>query len=68
MMAAQVGVGLVGSYLHLAADLSSPTVALWDRVLYGAPPFAPLLFADLAILAVLGLWGVASARAGTAPA
>ena len=41
------------------ADLRSPAGSLWDRFLYGAPLFAPLLFADLATLAALGLWGLA---------
>lgn len=58
MMAAQIGVALMGFYLHLAADLRNPAESLWDRVLYGAPVFAPLLFADLALLAVLGLWSL----------
>jgi hypothetical protein len=58
IMAAQVGAGLLGFYLHLAAILRAPAETLWDRVLYGAPVFAPLLFADLAILAALALWGV----------
>jgi len=55
----QVGVGLLGFGLHLAAILRSPAASLWSRILYGAPLFAPLLFADLAILAVLALWGIA---------
>ena len=59
MMAAQVAVGLLGFYLHVAADLSAPTVSLWGRFLYGAPLFAPLLFADLALLATLALWAIA---------
>ena len=58
-MAAQVVVGLLGFYLHVAANLRSPAGTLWDRFLYGAPLFAPLLFADLAMLAALGLWGLA---------
>jgi hypothetical protein len=31
---------------------------LWDKILYSAPVFAPLLFANLAVLGVLGLWGL----------
>ena len=58
IMAAQVGVGLLGFYLHVMADLRSPAGSLWDRFLYGAPLFAPLLFADLATLAALGIWGL----------
>jgi len=58
LMAAQIGVGLLGFYLHIAADFHARAENLWDRVLYGAPVFAPLLFADLALLAVLGLWAI----------
>ena len=62
IMAAQVGVGLLGFYLHAMADLRSPAGSLWDRFLYGAPLFAPLLFADLAMLAALGIWGLSRTR------
>src|SRR3954466_9575015 len=51
VMAAQVLVGLLGFFLHVAADLNAPGGSLWERFLYGAPLFAPLLFADLALLA-----------------
>jgi hypothetical protein len=34
---------------------------LADRILYGAPPFAPLLFADLALLGALGAASLRSA-------
>ena len=63
VMAAQVGVGMLGFYLHVMADLRSPAGPLWDRILYGAPLFAPLLFADLAMLAALALWAVARTQA-----
>jgi hypothetical protein len=33
-----------------------------QRFVFGAPAFAPLLFADLAILAALGLWAQSRAR------
>src|SRR5262249_17285052 len=67
VMAAQVIVGMLGFYLHVAADLSAPGASLWERFLYGAPLFAPLLFADLALLAAVALWAVARTQ-GTAPA
>ena len=44
-----------------SGNLDSPTVSLWERFVFGAPVFAPLLFADLAVLAVLGLWGMEQA-------
>ena len=56
LMAIQVVVGLVGFYLHARGDLSNQAGSIWDRFIYGAPIFAPLLFADLAVLAMLGLW------------
>lgn len=48
-------VGAVGFGLHLAplAELSGAPLA--DRIVFGPPPFAPLLFADLALLAAIGL-------------
>ena len=67
IMAAQVGVGLLGFYLHAMADLRSPAGSLWDRFLYGAPLFAPLLFADLAMLAALGIWGLARTQSRSLP-
>jgi hypothetical protein len=56
VMAIMVVVGLVGFALHGRGNLARPADSLWERFLYGAPIFAPLLFADLAVLAVLGLW------------
>ncbi len=55
----QVATGVVGAGYHVAGNLRLPGETLWDRFLYGAPVFAPLLFADLAGLAALGLWGLA---------
>jgi hypothetical protein len=54
----QVAVGLLGFGLHVAANLAKPAPSVWDRFLFGAPAFAPLLFADLAVLGALGLWGL----------
>jgi hypothetical protein len=55
VMAVQAVVGVLGFVWHVVADLR-PGPGLPLDVLYGAPPFAPLLFADLAVLAALGLW------------
>ncbi|MCA9727999.1 MAG: hypothetical protein R3E12_13915 [Candidatus Eisenbacteria bacterium] len=52
----QVVVGGLGFVLHLRADLREPGPDFFQDILFGAPPFAPLLFADLAALAALGLW------------
>src|SRR5262249_12467697 len=65
VMAAQVVVGFLGFALHVAAVLRAPAASLWDRFLYGAPLFAPLLFVDLALLAALALWALARAQAGS---
>jgi hypothetical protein len=54
----QALIGPVGFALHIAGDLRRPAVTLVDRIIFGAPPFAPLLFTDLAVLAALGLWAL----------
>ncbi len=59
----QILVGLLGFGLHLFANLRGPATSLASNFIYGAPLFAPLLFTDLAILALIGLWDmVASER------
>ncbi len=55
VLGGQVAVGVAGFALHLAGDLRRPG-GFWDRLLHGAPVFAPLLFADLALLGAIGLW------------
>ncbi len=56
LMAVEALVGLTGSGLHLVANLKAmQTESTWDAFIYGAPVFAPLLFADLAALAALGI-------------
>ncbi len=57
LMVIQVVVGVLGFALHARGNLNNPAGSLWDRFVYGAPIFAPLLFADLALLAALGCWG-----------
>ena len=52
-------VGLLGFYLHLVADLQSAELSVRDKFIYGAPLFAPLLFIDLALLGLLGIWHLA---------
>jgi hypothetical protein len=57
VMGLQILVGvLVGFALHATADLHGPADSIRDNFIYGAPVFAPLLFANLAILALIGLW------------
>jgi hypothetical protein len=58
LLALQIAVGIAGFLLHLRANLKPGSSRLWDRFVYGAPIFAPLLFANLAILAAIGLWAL----------
>lgn len=59
LMAGETGVGVLGFLLHLQANLARSGRSLWERFLYGAPVFAPLLFVNLALLAAIGLWRLA---------
>lgn len=58
LMLLQALVGLLGFGLHVIADFRGPSPSMRENFLYGAPAFAPLLFANLAILAGLGLWAL----------
>ncbi len=55
LMGLQIVVALMGWGAHLHAVATSPMPGWWDRIVYSAPIFAPLLFADLALLAMIGL-------------
>jgi hypothetical protein len=52
----QAFVGILGFYYHNAANRRAPGGNLLGRFVYGAFPFAPLLFPNLVLLAVIGLW------------
>ncbi len=54
----QAVVGLIGFGVHAAAILRQPGATLLERVLSGAPPMAPLLFPNLAVLALIALSGM----------
>jgi hypothetical protein len=56
LMLFQALVGIVGFGLHLRADIYGLGPTLFDRLIYGAPVFAPMLFPDLVVLAGIGLW------------
>jgi hypothetical protein len=58
VLALQVVVGVLGFGLHVTADVGRRTLPLAQRFVFGAPAFAPLLFADLAVLGALGLWAI----------
>ena len=47
--------GILGFALHLHADIYGIGPTLFDRVVFGAPVFAPMLFPDLVMLAFIGL-------------
>jgi len=52
----QTGVGLLGFVLHGLADLHGPSRSLFENVISGAPPMAPLLFPNLVLIGLIGLW------------
>jgi hypothetical protein len=68
MLALQVLVGLAGFALHLHADLHGVGKNLFEKVVRGAPVFAPLLFPNLAILGGIGLWTLRTMLDGTSDA
>jgi hypothetical protein len=52
----EAGVGLWGFALHTMDNLRGPSVNAFNNFIYGAPPMAPLLFPNLMVLGMLGLW------------
>ncbi len=54
----QAVVGVVGFAFHARADLRQPGLTLFERVLSGAPPMAPLLFPNLVVLGLIALWAL----------
>jgi len=56
VLAAEAVIGGIGFALHLLPVAEGGEAPLLERILYGAPPFAPLLFADLALLGALAVW------------
>jgi hypothetical protein len=52
----QAAVGVLGFYYHTAANLRGPSPRVFDNFVYGAPALAPLLFPNLVLLALIGLW------------
>jgi hypothetical protein len=52
----QACVGVIGVVFHAASDLRQPGPTLFERILSGAPPMAPLLFPNLVILGLIALW------------
>ena len=64
VLALQAVVGLLGFYFHVAADVNGLSASLFENFVHGAPPFAPLLFVDLGVLAAIGLSAAAAGYPG----
>jgi hypothetical protein len=58
VMFAQAFVGVLGFWFHLQANLIEPGHGVFDKLVNGAPPMAPLLFPNLVGLALIGLWAL----------
>lgn len=58
VMILQATVGVLGFWFHLEANRFEPGHNLWDKMVNGAPPLAPLLFPNLVALAWIGLWSI----------
>ncbi len=62
VMLLQALVGLLGFGFHVAANLKGPSTHMLQNFIDGAPPFAPLLFPNLMVLALIALWALDPAR------
>jgi hypothetical protein len=58
VMLTQAFVGVLGFWFHIRANLVEPGRDLFDRLVNGAPPMAPLLFPNLVGLALIGMWAL----------
>jgi hypothetical protein len=47
--------GFVGMLLHIQSDLAARNTIVIERFLRGAPPFAPMLFADMGAIGLIAL-------------
>lgn len=52
----EAAIGLWGFVLHASGNLRGPSVHPFENFIYGAPPMAPLLFPNLMVLGIIGLW------------
>jgi hypothetical protein len=66
VLAVQGLVGVIGFALHAAADFRQPGASMFERILNGAPPMAPLLFPNLVVLGWIGLSVLLRQAAGRA--
>jgi hypothetical protein len=67
VMIAQAFVGVLGFWFHVQANLVEPGHNLWEKLVNGAPPMAPLLFPNLVGLALIGLWALVPHLEESAP-
>lgn len=58
VMLGQAFVGVLGFWFHMRANLVEPGSSIFDKLVNGAPPMAPLLFPNLVGLAFIGLWAL----------
>jgi len=60
VMLLQVAVGGIGFLCHIRGISSGASEVLRDNILFGPPVFAPLLFANLAVLSGIGVFDLRS--------
>jgi hypothetical protein len=60
VLVVEAGIGLWGFSLHTMGNLQGPSIHAFDNFIYGAPPMAPLLFPNLMVLGIIGLWQLRS--------
>lgn len=58
----QAVVGVAGLAFHVEPLFHASRAGLAEKILYGAPVFAPLLYPNLALLGALGLWDLSAKR------
>lgn len=56
LLAVALVTGVVGFVLHAIPVVEETAGTMRERVIYGAPLFAPLLFSDLSLLGGLAIW------------
>jgi hypothetical protein len=65
VMLLQALVGVLGFGFHVAANLKGPSTHILQNFIDGAPPFAPLLFPNLMVLALIAFWALDPPRSIT---
>jgi len=65
VLVAEAAVGVWGFLLHAEANLHGPSTHALRNFTFGAAPFAPLLFPNLVMLGMIGLWRLHSLAART---